>query len=206
MSESTEPESTKDVTDVRPEGASVPAGTAASSKADGATPPAPARRRKPVLDRKLAEAREFALSALKELADPEEIGEGHRVVADDERLVTHYFTSNRRGYLDWEWYVTIARAPRQSVPTVCESGLLPAEGALLAPHWVPWSDRLSDDERHADAEDGAETDGAETDGAETDAGTDSEAEAEAGAADGAPADPAGDGGVDGTAGADDQTA
>ncbi|MDO4255201.1 MAG: DUF3027 domain-containing protein [Kocuria sp.] len=107
-------------------------------------------RRKPPLDQKLAQAKEFAVSALQELVPAEHIGDGHRVVADGERLVTHYFTSTKRGYRDWEWYVTIARAARQSVPTVCETGLLPSERALLAPQWVPWSERLSDEERAAE--------------------------------------------------------
>lgn len=110
-------------------------------------PALPASRRKPTLDQKLAHAKDFALSALKELVAEDEIGDGHRVAADDERLLTHYFTSTKRGYRDWEWYVTLARAPRQTVPTVCESGITPAQGALLAPEWVPWSERLSDDEK-----------------------------------------------------------
>ncbi|NHU85243.1 DUF3027 domain-containing protein [Kocuria sp. JC486] len=122
--------------------------TTSTDAAQGETPEAaPARRRKPSVDQKLADAKDFALAALTQLVPEAEIGEGHRVQADDERLVTHYFPSLRRGYKDWEWYVTIARAPRQTEPTVCETGLLPAEGALLAPEWVPWSERLRDDEK-----------------------------------------------------------
>lgn len=115
-----------------------------------------ARRRKPALDQKLAQAKEFALTALKELVPAEEIGDGHRVAADDDRLVTHYFTSTKRGYRAWEWYVTIARAPRQAEPTVCETGILPSDDALLAPEWVPWSERLSDEEKESESDDSAE--------------------------------------------------
>lgn len=99
-----------------------------------------------MLDRTLAQAQDFALDALKDVVPAAQIGDGHRVVAEGQRLVTHYFTSTKRGYRDWEWYVTIARVPRQSVPTVCETGILPSDKALLAPDWVPWAQRLRDDE------------------------------------------------------------
>lgn len=106
-------------------------------------------------DAPLAAAREFALAALKELVEAEDIGEGHRVVADDELLVTHLFASTRRGYRDWQWYVTLARAPGSEQPTVCESGMLPAQGALLAPEWVPWSQRVRDsDHEQPESSDG----------------------------------------------------
>jgi hypothetical protein len=38
--------------------------------------------------------------------------------------------------------VTVARAPRAKAVTVNETVLLPGSGALLAPDWVPWQDRL----------------------------------------------------------------
>jgi hypothetical protein len=46
------------------------------------------------------------------------------------------------GYSGWHWAVTVARAPRSKTVTVDEVVLLPGEGALLAPEWVPWSERL----------------------------------------------------------------
>lgn len=106
-------------------------------------------------DAVLVAARDFALAALKELVEAEDIGEEHRVVADDELLVTHLFASTRRGYRDWQWYVTLARVPGSEQPTVCESGMLPAQGALLAPEWVPWSQRVRDsDHEQAQSSDG----------------------------------------------------
>ena len=38
--------------------------------------------------------------------------------------------------------MTVARVPRGRVATVCEVDMTPREGALLAPEWVPWEDRL----------------------------------------------------------------
>ena len=38
--------------------------------------------------------------------------------------------------------VTVARAPRLKEPTISDVVLLPGEGALVAPPWVPWSERI----------------------------------------------------------------
>lgn len=129
---------------------------AGSESADSTARPE-VRRRKPALDQTLAQATDFALAALKQVVPAQEIGDGHRVAADDDRLVTHYFTSTKRGYRQWEWYVSIARAPRQTEPTVCETGILPSGDALLAPEWVPWSERLSDEEKETDNDDASES-------------------------------------------------
>src|SRR5699024_630072 len=50
-------------------------------------------------------------------------------------------------YGGWEFFTTLARAPRSKVITVCESGMLPGENSILAPEWVPWMDRASEEER-----------------------------------------------------------
>ena len=47
------------------------------------------------------------------------------------------------GYRGWEWAVTLARAPRARTATVDEVVLLPGHDALLAPAWVPWSQRVA---------------------------------------------------------------
>jgi hypothetical protein len=70
------------------------------------------------------------------------VGEHLGLRAEGDRLVTHYFAAHRAGYAGWRWAVTVARAPRAKVVTVDEVVLLPGEGALLAPDWVPWSERL----------------------------------------------------------------
>lgn len=44
------------------------------------------------------------------------------------------------GYRGWEW--TVDLAVLDGAATVCESALLPSQEALLAPRWVPWSDRV----------------------------------------------------------------
>ena len=73
---------------------------------------------------------------------PELVGEHLGVEAVGERLVTHFFACLDTAYTGWRWAVTVARAPRSKAITVDESELLPGPGALLAPPWVPWQDRL----------------------------------------------------------------
>jgi hypothetical protein len=107
------------------------------------------------LDTQLAGAVREAHEALIPLVPAGSVGEHLGATADADRLVTHRFEASVTGYRGWEWYVTLGRASRSKVVTVCESGLLPGPDALLAPDWVPWSQRMSADEL-ASVQDGAE--------------------------------------------------
>jgi hypothetical protein len=86
-----------------------------------------------------ADAAREALTAAVGAAD---VGEHKGAVVEGERVVTHFFASTARGYVGWHWAVTLARAPRQKAVTVDEIVLLPGDGALIAPPWVPWKDRV----------------------------------------------------------------
>ncbi|MCW4466491.1 DUF3027 domain-containing protein [Glutamicibacter sp. MNS18] len=116
--------------------------------------------RKPKLDTVLAEAVDTARQALAEIAVDSEIGDYCGASVEGERLVTHRFISHRDGYRGWTWFVTLARIPRAKAKdaTVCELGIIPGEDALLAPAWVPWADRLAQDEIDAAQREGEQTD------------------------------------------------
>jgi Protein of unknown function (DUF3027) len=73
---------------------------------------------------------------------PDLVGEHVGVQADDERVVTHLFRCADPAYRGWTWAVTVARASRARTVTVDEVVLLPGSDALLAPAWVPWSERI----------------------------------------------------------------
>ncbi|MEP6696770.1 MAG: DUF3027 domain-containing protein [Pseudonocardiales bacterium] len=88
-----------------------------------------------------AAAVDLARAAADSVADAP-LGEYVTAEADGERLVTHYFAAGERGYARWRWAVTVARAPRSKDVTVCETVLVPGPEALLAPEWLPWSERL----------------------------------------------------------------
>jgi hypothetical protein len=98
--------------------------------------------RSATLDTACAAAVDLARDAAVELAGAAAVGEHLGVVADDERVVTHRFACLSPAYLGWEWSVTVARASRAKLVTVDEACLLPGAGALLAPAWVPYAERL----------------------------------------------------------------
>lgn len=82
-----------------------------------------------------------AHAAVIETADDESAVGGLRGVAETaDGLVSVRYECLLPGYLGWEWTVDVAVV--DGVATVCESALLPGETALLAPEWIPWSDRV----------------------------------------------------------------
>jgi hypothetical protein len=89
-----------------------------------------------------AAAVEFARQAAEETAEPNTVGAHLGVTVDDGGLTMHSFTCTARGYRGWRWAVTLARVPGYEV-TVCDVVLLPGADSILAPAWVPWSDRLA---------------------------------------------------------------
>src|SRR5205823_13028200 len=94
-----------------------------------------------VADEMLVDAVEPARAAAEEEA-PGLVGEHVGVEVDDERVVTHLFATLDPAYVGWRWAVTVSRAPWSHALSVDEVVLLPGEDALLAPAWVPWSERL----------------------------------------------------------------
>ncbi|GGZ45281.1 hypothetical protein GCM10010387_44730 [Streptomyces inusitatus] len=93
-------------------------------------------------DRLCAEAVDLARTAAEETAAPGVVGEHVSLVSEGDRVVTHFFECKEPGYRGWRWAVTVARASRAKNVTLDETVLLPGPDALLAPEWVPWSERL----------------------------------------------------------------
>lgn len=96
----------------------------------------------PELDLACSEATELARAAAQGRADVVGVGEHLGVRAEDNRVATHYFAVEHPGYPGWRWAVTVVRAARAKVVTVSEVVMLPGEGSLLAPAWVPWEERI----------------------------------------------------------------
>ena len=96
-------------------------------------------KRDPVLEGAVDLAREAAES----IAEGGTVGDHLGMELDDERLGTHYFACTARAYPGWRWAITVARVPRGKVATVCETSLVPGEGALLSPQWLPYADRIA---------------------------------------------------------------
>ncbi|MEV4626708.1 DUF3027 domain-containing protein [Micromonospora sp. NPDC049523] len=93
------------------------------------------------LDQVCAAAVEVARAGITEV-EPTDVGDHLEVVAEGERLVTHFFECLLDGYRGWRWAVTVTRVSRSKQVTICETVLLPGPDALLAPSWLPWQERL----------------------------------------------------------------
>ena len=85
----------------------------------------------------------LALAALHEITTPESIGELEVETIDHDGIATLHYQCKLDGYPHWLWNVSLATLEGEE-PTVMEAELLPAEGALVAPEWVPWSVRLAE--------------------------------------------------------------
>jgi len=105
-----------------------------------AVTPTRTRTREP--DQACAEAVDLARDAIVAVVGAAQVGDHLGVQAEGERIVTHLFDCADPAYTGWRWAVTVVRAPRAKAVTVSETVLLPGPGALLAPDWVPWHDRL----------------------------------------------------------------
>ncbi|MBN9605128.1 MAG: DUF3027 domain-containing protein [Actinomycetales bacterium] len=94
----------------------------------------------------------IARAALHEITPDASVGELVGEPEGGEGLVTLRFASTQSGYPDWFWTVALSQVEGLE-PTVLETELMPGDGALLAPDWVPWAVRL-EEYRAAQAEAG----------------------------------------------------
>ncbi|MDS1270195.1 DUF3027 domain-containing protein [Lipingzhangella sp. LS1_29] len=85
---------------------------------------------------------ELARSVATEIGRPEWVGEHISATVEGDRLVTHRFSCLDPAYPGWNYAVTVVRAARARRVTVNEVALVAGTGALLAPSWVPWKERL----------------------------------------------------------------
>lgn len=89
-----------------------------------------------------SEAVEQARAAAELDAGAGQVGSHVGLEVEGDRVITHLFESLSPAYSGWRWAVTVTRAARSKVVTVSESVLLPGPDSLLAPDWVPWTDRV----------------------------------------------------------------
>ncbi|MFJ4161257.1 DUF3027 domain-containing protein [Microbacterium testaceum] len=120
------------------------------------------------VDERLIGAHDLALAALHEITPASTVGPAAGYTAEDDGAVSLRFHTRLAGYPGWFWTVSVAVVD-DSEPTVLEVELLPGDGALLAPDWVPWATRLAeyqaaqvaaavDDDSHDDDEDADDDD------------------------------------------------
>jgi Protein of unknown function (DUF3027) len=107
---------------------------------------------------------DVARAALLEITPDSTIGELSGESTGD-GATTVSFATLLPGYPGWNWTVSIATLGE---PSVLEVELMPGDGALLAPDWVPWIDRLADYEAAQELLAASEGDGDEVELSDTD--------------------------------------
>ena len=92
----------------------------------------------------LFDLKAFAEVAAKSAANKTELGSFLESVDEGEGISTYLFESKKLGYLGWRWSVTIYQADPVTEPSLCEVVMIPGVDSLVAPNWIPWSERLAD--------------------------------------------------------------
>ena len=70
------------------------------------------------------------------------VGDHLGATIEPDGLITEAFACAAEAYRGWHWAVVLAPSSGDSGATVCEVVLVPGGDALVAPAWVPWSDRV----------------------------------------------------------------
>jgi hypothetical protein len=90
------------------------------------------------------EQKDFARNALIESAGRNKVGNFIEVFEEEGGVATFLFENNQKGYVGWRWSITVYQSTKSAPATVSEIVLLPGPDSLVAPDWVPWSERLAD--------------------------------------------------------------
>jgi len=81
-------------------------------------------------------------AAIEDAGKSDYVGEFYSIDSDEDRVATYLFEAKLPGYHGWRWGVTVVKIDDASKPTICDVVLLPGTQALLAPNWVPYSQRI----------------------------------------------------------------
>ncbi|MCS6580608.1 DUF3027 domain-containing protein [Curtobacterium citreum] len=86
---------------------------------------------------------DLAREALLEVTPESTVGAPVGTVDEADGVVSVLFANRLPGYPGWRWTVSVAKVGDDE-PTVLEVELMPGDGSLVAPEWVPWSERLAE--------------------------------------------------------------
>ena len=90
----------------------------------------------------------LAEKAAKETAPANGVGKFLGVTPEDRETTSYRFESMLTGYVGWEWNVVIFQGKKTDPATVSEVVLLPGKASIVAPNWVPWSERRAELEKN----------------------------------------------------------
>lgn len=86
---------------------------------------------------------QLARKALLEVTPESTVGQQVGTVDEGDGVVSVLFSNRMPGYPGWRWTVSVAQVEGDE-PTVLEVELMPGDGSLVAPDWVPWADRMAE--------------------------------------------------------------
>jgi hypothetical protein len=86
----------------------------------------------------------FAYNAAVEASTRNAVGFFIESIEEDEGVATYLFEGKLKGYVGWRWSVSVFQSDENSPATISEVLLVPGPESLVAPDWVPWSERLAD--------------------------------------------------------------
>jgi hypothetical protein len=109
----------------------------------------------------------FAEKAAKESAPVGGVGKFLGTVDEETNVVSYRFQASMKEYVGWEWNVVVFQA-KKADPTISEVVLLPGKESIVAPDWVPWSERRTELDK-SEAKDLAVADLEETEDPKADA-------------------------------------
>lgn len=114
----------------------------------------------------------LAEKAAKETAPVGGVGKFLGTVDEEANVVSYRFEAKLKGYEGWEWNVVVFEGKKPAPATVSEVVMLPGKDSIVAPPWLPWSERKAELDK-ATAEESAVSDlevSEDTEGDSEDAG------------------------------------
>jgi len=93
---------------------------------------------------KTSDNKTFAYNAAVEASSRHAVGFFIDSLEEDEGVVTYLFEGKLKGYAGWRWSVSVFQPEGDDEATISEVLLVPGPDSLVAPDWVPWSERLAD--------------------------------------------------------------
>jgi hypothetical protein len=90
----------------------------------------------------------LAEKAAKETAPANGVGKFLGTTSEDKDTTSYRFESKLTGYVGWEWNVVVFQTKKSDAATVSEVILLPGKESIVAPSWVPWSERRAEIEKN----------------------------------------------------------
>lgn len=92
----------------------------------------------------VATLQETAYAAAVEAAPRNGVGSIVDTIDEGDGVTTFLFEAKLKGYVGWRWSITVFEQADSAAATVSEVLLMPGPDSLVAPDWVPWSERLAD--------------------------------------------------------------